>query len=356
MPERLLFMEKNKHTGVQEKVDYIVDFYFHGQSEPSLDRKIREWLADGQDGQEKDEALKRQWDRQVGETRPDKETYAALAEIRSRLGFDESPLRVRRVSFTKVFLRAAAVLVLLLAVGGAWFFAAQNDGGNPGANQTTAQAVQEETVTVLAEQAGRVHVLLPDGSEVWVHRQGAITYPEDFATNRTVTLEGEAYFSVAKQDGQPFIVKGESISVRVLGTEFLVRSGKCEPLSQVEVTSGAVEVTVNESTYVIGPSDRLIYEKRLEELLVTRVEPEEIAPWKGLDLVFENNTLDEVFQRISTYFGVTMAIDDRLPLNETITARISDSEPLEEVLFIVGNTSGTFSFEVEEDSVVITKR
>lgn len=278
MPERLLFMEKNKHTGTQEKVDCIIDFYFNGQSGPSLDRKIGEWLVDGQNEQEKEEALKRQWDRQVGETRPDKETYAALAEVRSRLGFDERPIRVRRVSFTKVFLRAAAVLVLLLAVGGVWFFAAQNDGGNPAANQTTAWADQAKTVTVRAEQAGRVHVLLPDGSEVWVHRQGSITYPEDFVANRTVTLEGEAYFSVAKQDGQPFIVKGESISVRVLGTEFLVRSGRCEPRSQVEVTSGAVEVTVNEDTYVIGPSDRLVYEKRLEELLLTRVEPEEIAP------------------------------------------------------------------------------
>jgi len=52
-----------------------------------------------------------------------------------------------------------------------------------------------------------------------------LAYPTVFkGKERVVSLEGEAYFKVAKDAAHPFIVKSGNLQIRVLGTEFNVRS------------------------------------------------------------------------------------------------------------------------------------
>src|SRR5690606_25109074 len=49
------------------------------------------------------------------------------------------------------------------------------------------------------------HITLPDGTKVWLNGGSTIKYPGNFEnTTRHVELEGEAYFSVVKQNGVPF--------------------------------------------------------------------------------------------------------------------------------------------------------
>ena len=64
------------------------------------------------------------------------------------------------------------------------------------------------------------------GLEVFLNSDSRLAYPTVFkGKERVVSLEGEAYFKVTK-DAQkhPFIVKSGNLQVRVLGTEFNVRS------------------------------------------------------------------------------------------------------------------------------------
>lgn len=50
-----------------------------------------------------------------------------------------------------------------------------------------------------------------------------LAYPTVFkGKERVVSLEGEAYFKVAKDAAHPFIVKSGNLQIRVLGTEFNV--------------------------------------------------------------------------------------------------------------------------------------
>ena len=59
---------------------------------------------------------------------------------------------------------------------------------------------------------------------------------------RIVTLEGEAYFKVAKDPERPFIVKTKTVQTRVLGTEFNIRSYTPED-THVVLINGKVEIS-----------------------------------------------------------------------------------------------------------------
>lgn len=65
-------------------------------------------------------------------------------------------------------------------------------------------------------------VVLPDGSQVYLNHQSAISYEENF-NPRALTLTGEAYFTVVSGES-PFTVTTAHGTVEVLGTEFNVKT------------------------------------------------------------------------------------------------------------------------------------
>ena len=68
-------------------------------------------------------------------------------------------------------------------------------------------------------------VILSDGSEVWLNAESSLEFPSAFTSKeRRVNLKGEAYFKVARNEQNPFIVTTDKMQVRVLGTEFNFRS------------------------------------------------------------------------------------------------------------------------------------
>ncbi len=70
-------------------------------------------------------------------------------------------------------------------------------------------------------------ITLPDGSAVWIMSGSSLRYSAEAingGTQRTVYLDGEAFFDVAKDTLHPFVVKTPTLSVVAVGTRFNVRN------------------------------------------------------------------------------------------------------------------------------------
>ena len=81
---------------------------------------------------------------------------------------------------------------------------------------------QFEVVTAFGQKSS---VTLPDGTRIWLNSGSRVSYSSAFnSRSRTVNLEGEAYFSVARNEQLPFVVQADGIladqawSVLVHGT------------------------------------------------------------------------------------------------------------------------------------------
>ena len=71
--------------------------------------------------------------------------------------------------------------------------------------------------------SGKSKVLLPDGSEVWMHTETSLQYGSQMNKDeRIVNVTGEAYFDVAHDADKPFIVQTEGMRIVVHGTKFNV--------------------------------------------------------------------------------------------------------------------------------------
>ncbi|WP_299112734.1 FecR family protein [uncultured Winogradskyella sp.] len=95
-------------------------------------------------------------------------------------------------------------------------------------------------------------IVLLDGSEVILNSKSRVSYDEDlWETERTLSLNGEAYFKVAK--GKTFTVKTDNGSVTVLGTQFNVISKN--DFFDVVCYEGKVGVKTFESEHILLPNN-----------------------------------------------------------------------------------------------------
>ncbi|MDE7374724.1 MAG: FecR family protein, partial [Odoribacter sp.] len=79
--------------------------------------------------------------------------------------------------------------------------------------------------TITVPRGAEYQLTLSDGTRVWLNAETELKYPVTFTGEvREVTLEGEAYFEVAKNSARPFVVKSEKLEIKVLGTSFNVKA------------------------------------------------------------------------------------------------------------------------------------
>jgi ferric-dicitrate binding protein FerR (iron transport regulator) len=116
-------------------------------------------------------------------------------------------------------------------------------------------------------------VTLPDGSVVKLESNTSISYAFGKQTaDRTVYLKGQAFFSVAADASQPFIIRVSDLTIKVLGTSFAVREIGAATI--VEMSSGAVEVSKGRARRVIRAGDTLKTYRDSDTLLVSRISNE----------------------------------------------------------------------------------
>lgn len=91
---------------------------------------------------------------------------------------------------------------------------------------------------------------LQDESVVTLNAKSTLSFPNQFQWNRTLNLDGEAFFEVEK--GSSFVVKTALGQVKVLGTKFNVNVEK--DFFEVQCYEGKVQVTMNDAISILTPN------------------------------------------------------------------------------------------------------
>ena len=242
---------------------------------------------------------------------------------------------------------AAAVLALLVVTV---IITKQNEPW-----QTTDQSLSQ-SITKVTKSGQKLRLTLPDGTTVVLNSESTLTYSTPFSPHdREVSLVGEAFFDVVKNPDKPFIVHSASVTTRVLGTSFNVRSYPNEPESTVSVVTGKVQVSDGAGQEAsLSPHTQGVFNLSKRQLLVTPFEVQGVVGWKDGLILFEKTSLGEVFSRLERWYGVHIKVQDKEVLEGEYTGRYENAS-LEKVLKGIGFASG-FTYRIEEKEVIINKK
>ena len=182
-----------------------------------------------------------------------------------------------------------------------------NDQGRLAYHQDSLQQETPEEWHILRiPRGGEYTLVLEDGSRVWLNSASELRYPVRFTgKNRQVTLEGEAYFEVAKDPECPFFVEMEGVEVRVYGTSFNVNTHQ-KGCIQTVLVKGSIGVKVLSSGMesVIRPGQMAEFKQGNTKVDVKDVNVAVYTDWKDGIFRFENQRLEDILTVLSNWYDV----------------------------------------------------
>ena len=116
-------------------------------------------------------------------------------------------------------------------------------------NQVKDPLTEDQQVSVIyntieTPKGGKLQIVLPDGSKVWLNAASSLRFPTVFnGSKRQVELKGEAYFEVSHDKSKIFEVNTRNQVVQVLGTHFNINAYLDEPTVNTTLLEGSVRVS-----------------------------------------------------------------------------------------------------------------
>lgn len=325
-------MESNRKHKVR-----IIKEYLSNRFSLSTEEKVQQWIIATEDDKDIEEASLEYFN--AIRTSSDASTYKLLSRVNQKTG---NTSHWRKLSLYRTFSRIAAVFLLLFAVsGGIYYYYSRAD-----------------MVEILAACGEEKHLFLPDGTEVWINSGTSLRYARTGSSKeRKVILNGEAYFSVKRDESIPFIVQTEKLSVKVLGTRFNVKAYKGDERTVTTLESGKVEVkTKNKKSFILDSNQQLSYNHKTLDVRIVEVPAEDIDGWRNGQLIFSNASVFEIVQTIEREFNLTVNADSRLLSDEELyTVKFIKNDSLSDVLNVLSNVIG-FSYTQEGNIIQMQVR
>lgn len=182
--------------------------------------------------------------------------------------------------------------------------------------------VAEKWDTVSNHTTGTVKAILPDGSTIWLTAKSRISYqPARYAiTERTVRLEGEAFFEVDADPSRPFTVHHGGISTKVLGTAFNVEAYGNEEDIRVSLVRGKVVIHAPNDTATLQPGEQLVYRRGSGGYSVKPILNTDASTWKNGWMILDDVPLEAALHRLERQYGLQIVVPEGITDNRTITA------------------------------------
>jgi transmembrane sensor len=232
----------------------------------------------------------------------------------------------------------AVATIIALIIGGIYLF------------NLTDKTEQFNTIMVPAGQ--RINLILSDNTNLWLNSNTEFRYPTEFSKdNRTVYLDGEAYFEVSKNEKKPFIVKTYQGEIHVTGTSFNVEAYSKYNSFETSLFEGGVDI-YKENSKLASLKPNEIGTLKNNELLITGIIDKDNYLWREGLIAFNNKKLEEVLIDLEKYFNVDIHISSSCLPKHTYTGKFRQSDGVIYALRVL-QRSINFKYIRDEETGVI---
>lgn len=191
--------------------------------------------------------------------------------------------------------------------------------------------------TLSTPKGGQYHLILADGTKVWLNAASSIRYPAAFAGGeRTVEITGEAYFEVAHNPHAPFKVIAAGQVVQDIGTSFNINAYADEPAAKTTLVSGIVEVSLSNTSKKLRlkPGQQAINAQGSAVLTAANVDTQSAIAWRDGFFRFDNADLGSIMRQFARWYNIEVQYEGKISEHEFV-GRISRNSSLQKVLKIL---------------------
>jgi ferric-dicitrate binding protein FerR (iron transport regulator) len=291
--------------------------------------------------------IKAEWTKNLVNDYPEgsEKTWNIVLTGLSERGFT----RWQKSTIINRYLRYAAIFFFLTTLGSlSWFIANQSFKG---------EAVYSK---IIAENGQISKAVLPDGSVVWLNSGTSLIYDNGFGIrNRDITLSGEAFFDISKNENLPLIVDCNHFQVKVTGTKFNINAFPGKIKNSIALESGEVTVTnlYSNASYKLTPGQVAEFDATIKTLTLNQANISRYTSWKEGVINFYDQSLEEVLDILKVRYNQEFEVTEQVKrYRYTFTVR-NDSlneiiKLLENITPIKANQHGKIiRFDVDQEKI-----
>ena len=225
---------------------------------------------------------------------------------------------------------------------------------------TDGKKSKKTTLNILKVPRGkRFEVVLSDGTQVYLNSGSTLRYPVQFVRGKTrvVELTGEAYFKVAKNKEDSFIVNTSTVNTSVFGTEFNVSAYEDDIYTEVVLVNGSIGVYKKGSYFnkksgtYLSPNQKATYSKTYSNIQVSKVKTQKYIAWVDGVLIFDNESFKTIVKKLERFYNLTITNNYTNLDSEKFTGQF-DIETIKDVLNTFNNNT-PFKFTIKNNKIII---
>ena len=273
--------------------------YYHSVLRPDEFSEVSDYLTDKKKESTIYGLMKPFWEKEMNDIDVPSRTNPVLFErIKEAVLLEKQKVAQRKINIYSWGLRAAAVLVVALLVSNIFFY--QKSDSNQLASQLQ---------TITTPYGAKTNITLPDGSRVWLNSGSKLSYPLKFGKSRLVTLVGEAFFEVEKNN-KPFIVSANDGDVVVKGTAFNVKAYADDNIYETTLVEGVVAFNTKNSKngVTLKPGEQVA--KTSKGFTIKQVETKYFTSWKEGKLLFNKEPFPSFMKKLERWYNVKIKYSD----------------------------------------------
>ena len=207
-------------------------------------------------------------------------------------------------------------------------------------------------------RGGEFHLTMADGTQVWLNADTRLKYPVNFnGKTREVFLQGEAYFEVAPNAEQPFLVNTTRGCIQVLGTAFNVRDYAEEKKVVTVLESGKVRYTTagkQQESRELRPGF-LLEDVEGQHLHARQVNTRLYTEWRNGKYIFENASVEEIMSTLQRWYNIDVIYTDEKVKQLHFTGDLERYETFDVFLHFM-ETGGDIRFQIKDNIVIVNKK
>jgi ferric-dicitrate binding protein FerR (iron transport regulator) len=225
-----------------------------------------------------------------------------------------------------------------------WMQRARNTNIDPGAWNT------------LTVPAGKSYAFqMTDGSKIWINAVSELRFPLLFTQQeRKLQLKGEAYFKVAHQATQPFIVQVNGLTVKALGTEFNIKSYNGES-TFISLVNGSVSVeNAKGERIILSPGEAVTVASSNSPLQKETFDETMVLGWMQGLYYYHNEKLQQIAVVAERWFDIQVKLKDPALASLRFSGAMDRNKPVNSFFSMLAST-GDIRYDNNNGKIVISR-
>lgn len=309
---------------MENKIDHIIARVLSGEASAKDILGLSKWLNEDSRHQKEFCELKNYWDAEVSMNQT---ILPALSIEKLQQKIEKQHHTAKRKHVWKYAIPAAVAITLLCILSVTFF------------TQYTNQE-NYEYYTYLTND-NKTDLTMNDGTKITLNKNSRLTYSNAYGKeNRSIQLEGEAYFEVAKDSLKPFNVTVGNSSITVLGLFFNVRKESDSNDVTATLVEGSIRFEAAEQKVLLKPGQQLIFNQNTNHIDIQNVDTEEYTSWKNGLLKYRSVSFAALIAELRNKYQVEIVIENKRLKDPSlvVSGSFSEDQSIEQIFKVISKS------------------